>query len=109
VQLPEGLKFPKDVQQATALEQRAYESLAKTDAWQRAERKGDVAEMNRLMIGRGLDPAKHGGSAGAEPWKIATGDQATKLSTPSQGINTTPVIAAAPVIPTLPAPASHPT
>jgi hypothetical protein len=80
VQLPKGLQFPKDAQQATQLEQRAFESLAKTDAWQRAERKGDMPEMTRLMVGRGLDPAKHGGAPAAADWQVATGNKGTKTS-----------------------------
>lgn len=99
VQLPTGLRLPKDVQQATALEQRAFESLAKTDAWQRAERKGDMAEMNRLMVGRGLDPAKHGGAPPAADWQIATGN---KASAPPQGLNTTPSVSMTPAVPTPP-------
>ena len=78
VQLPEGLRLPKDAQQATALETRTYETLTKSDAWQAAERKGDIAGMNQLMVNRGLDPAKHGMSSGAEPWKVATGANAKR-------------------------------
>jgi hypothetical protein len=62
VQLPQGLRMPKDVQQATAAQNRAYEMLTKSDAWERAERAGDTATMNKLMINRGLDPAQFGGT-----------------------------------------------
>jgi hypothetical protein len=62
VQLPKGLRMPKDVQQATAAQNRAYEMLTKSDAWERAERAGDTATMNKLMINRGLDPAQFGGT-----------------------------------------------
>ena len=81
VQLPEGLRLPKDVQQVTAAETKTYDALTKSDAWQQAERKGDVAAMNRLMLGRGLDPARHGGGAGAEPWKAATSPAAARPGT----------------------------
>lgn len=84
--LPEGLRFPKDVQQANALESRAFETLTKSDAWQAAERKGDIAEMNKLMVNRGIDPAKHGMGGGAD-WQIATRPSAARPSpvVPSAG------------------------
>ena len=53
---------------ASAAELRIYDSLTKSDAWQAAERKGDTAAMNRLMVGRGLDPARHGGGGGMPTW-----------------------------------------
>lgn len=64
VQLPAGLRFPKDAAQATAAQNKAYETLVKSDSWLQAERKGDTAAMNKLMLGRGLDPAAHGGAGG---------------------------------------------
>lgn len=80
VQLPAGLRMPKDVQQATAQEARAFEMLSKSDAWQAAERKGDTAKMTELMVNRGLDPAKHGMRGGAD-WQIATGPNAARTTT----------------------------
>lgn len=53
---------------ASVAENKIYDSLTKSDAWQAAERKGDTSTMNRLMIGRGLDPARHGGGAGMPTW-----------------------------------------
>lgn len=74
---------------ASAAELRIYDSLTKSDAWQAAERKGDTSTMNRLMVGRGLDPARHGGGTGMPTW----GDKKNP---------------AAPAAPAAPAPAAEP-
>lgn len=83
VQLPKGLRMPKDVQQATAAQTRIYDSLTKTDAWERAERAGDVAKMNELMLNRGLDPAQFGGT-GMKGWNEQTTSQPTATGQPAQ-------------------------
>jgi hypothetical protein len=82
VQLPKGLRMPKDVQQATAAQNRVYDSLTKTDAWERAERAGDTAKMNELMVNRGLDPVQFGGT-GMKGWG-EQGGAATPAATPGQ-------------------------
>jgi hypothetical protein len=85
VQLPQGLRMPRDVQQATAAQNRAYEMLTKSDAWERAERAGDTATMNKLMVNRGLDPAQFGGT-GMMGWgeQGSTTTQATASGQPTQ-------------------------
>ena len=82
VQLPQGLRMPKDVQQATAAQNRAYEVLTKTDAWERAERAGDTATMNKLLTNRGLDPAQFGGT-GMKGWG-EQGGAASQTTAPGQ-------------------------
>jgi hypothetical protein len=82
VQLPQGLRMPKDAQQATAAQNRAYEVLTKTDAWERAERAGDTATMNKLLTNRGLDPAQFGG-IGMKGWG-EQGGAASQTTAPGQ-------------------------
>jgi hypothetical protein len=81
VQLPQGLRMPKDAQQATAAQNRAYEVLTKTDAWERAERAGDTATMNKLLTNRGLDPAQFGGT-GMKEWGSGTAPTKTGAAAP---------------------------
>lgn len=83
VQLPKGLRMPKDVQQATAAQNRVYDSLTKTETWERAERAGDTATMNKLMLNRGLDPAQFGGT-GMMGWNEQTTSQPTSTEQPAQ-------------------------
>jgi hypothetical protein len=93
VQLPKGLRMPKDVQQATAAQTRIYDSLTKTDAWERAERAGDVAKMNELMLNRGLDPAQFGGTS-MPSWGASTTPTKPGAAAP-RAAATTPVAAPA--------------
>jgi hypothetical protein len=50
----------------TKAQSKAWELLQKSDMWQQLERKNDVAGMNKLLVGRGIDPGLIGlpGDAG---------------------------------------------
>lgn len=72
---------------ATAAENRQFSDLTKTQAWQSAERKKDTNMMNELMIGRGLDPAKHGGQ-GAGDWNV----KPTAAPAKTEGLKTAPAV-----------------
>lgn len=94
-QLPKGLHLPKEMQQETAAEARRYENLTKSEAWQTAERKGDVPAMNKLLVGRGLDPGHWGSGGGVGGWNTDTNKGGAATTTQQQ--NTTP-----PAAPTTP-------
>jgi len=80
---------------ATAAENKQFTELTKTTAWQAAERKGDTAAMNSLMIGRGLNPSKHGGGEGAPGW-----GGGNKPTAKPEGVKTTPAAETKPSKPT---------
>jgi len=80
---------------ATAAENKQFTELTKTTAWQAAERKGDTAAMNSLMIGRGLNPSKHGGGEGAPGW-----GGGNKPTAKPEGVKTTPAAEVKPSKPT---------
>jgi hypothetical protein len=53
----------------TKAQSKSWELLQKSDLWQQLERKNDVPGMNKLLVGRGIDPALVGlpGDAGWVP------------------------------------------
>lgn len=73
----------------TKAQTKTWELLQKSDMWQQLERKNDVAGMNKLLVGRGIDPALVGlpGDAGWVP-KPETPAAAAKPVAAPTGINT---------------------
>ncbi|CAB5220138.1 hypothetical protein UFOVP232_60 [uncultured Caudovirales phage] len=67
----------------TKAQAKSWELLQKSDMWQQLERKNDVAGMNKLLVGRGIDPGLIGlpGDAGwvAKPTTAAAAPAAAPV------------------------------
>jgi hypothetical protein len=65
-----------------------FETLLKTNAWEQAERKGDTAAMNNLLVRRGLSPELIG-QQGVGGWGDTSGKQTTTATPAQTGVKTT--------------------